>query len=649
MSQEQSKKSWTQEQGAIISSKEERVVVNAFAGSGKTTTLVGYTKKRPETKFGYLCFNAENAKEARGRFPENVTAFTGHGLAMKYVGWRYRHKLARSELKPIGIAQAYGVDNKLAHSALRGLRAWFSSDRERITDVMSSGTERDLALQIWKDACDSRNEVIPMPHDGYLKLFSQRNQELPFDHLLFDEAQDANPIMLGILRRQQMPLAVVGDRYQSIYGFRGAVNAMEAFEGAQFQLTQSWRFGPEVARVANLLLRQLGEERELKGCGAATQIHNEQPEGIGTYTFLGRTNASVIEHAMAATGKALSFAGGIKEYRVDRILDAYRLYAHEPSAIKDADIRKFKSWDELQKYMEDVDDKELKSISHLVENYKDTIPERIADLKQRASGPADVADLELATAHRSKGLERRHVVLGEFFDWDKFQQAKAKGDIDAFQEEMHLLYVALTRAQETLTLNSTLKSAILEAKAAHSLVSDRDNGRARALSDAGPIEVRKWGATTPAALAVVREEDCTFLTDWGGVFIPDNIAGSGLRGSDVQQMIKAFNGDACFVVLRGGDAGILVEETFNASAEHLSDGERQALLAAMGRSVSPGANYWAFQGPGDGDTLTLRAFLAADAVSSQRVAAIVEVLSQLREQHEPVRSAAPAMSAVPAL
>ena len=49
-----------------------------------------------------------------------------------------------------------------------------------------------------------------MPHDGYLKLFALSKPNLQ-DVLLFDEAQDTNPVTTGLLVAQAHPIVIVGD------------------------------------------------------------------------------------------------------------------------------------------------------------------------------------------------------------------------------------------------------------------------------------------------------------------------------------------------------------------------------------------------------------------------------------------------------
>ena len=83
---------------------------------------------------------------------------------------------------------------------------------------------------------------------------------------MFDEAQDADPIMLNVLNNQSAQVIYVGDRHQQIYAFRGAVNAMQSLEIPETRLSQSFRFGQDIADLANtILFNVLDEEIPLRG------------------------------------------------------------------------------------------------------------------------------------------------------------------------------------------------------------------------------------------------------------------------------------------------------------------------------------------------------------------------------------------------
>ena len=142
---------------------------------------------------------------------------------------------------------------------------------------------------------------LRLPHDGYLKRFMLRNVALTqWDTLLVDEFQDANPATAVIVKRQNhMRRIVVGDNNQSIYGFRGAVDAMNFLSGEQRTLTQSFRFGASVARAANAVLAQKGETLEVVGRGGPSQVlFCSAPREV---MLLAQTNAQAIQAAKVIT------------------------------------------------------------------------------------------------------------------------------------------------------------------------------------------------------------------------------------------------------------------------------------------------------------------------------------------------------------
>jgi len=86
---------------------------------------------------------------------------------------------------------------------------------------------------------------------------------LPGTLLLCDECQDMDGCQVDWIdgqRERGAHVVLVGDPAQTIYGFRGAKSTfMLGCEGEDCRLTQSWRFGRQIARAANTVL--LAKER----------------------------------------------------------------------------------------------------------------------------------------------------------------------------------------------------------------------------------------------------------------------------------------------------------------------------------------------------------------------------------------------------
>jgi len=90
----------TPEQAGIIATKLEPgqvMVVNAVAGSGKTSTLQLYVDAYPEKKFLYLAFGKAQADEAKDRFNQNAECRTTHSLAYRETGAPYAKKQTKGD------------------------------------------------------------------------------------------------------------------------------------------------------------------------------------------------------------------------------------------------------------------------------------------------------------------------------------------------------------------------------------------------------------------------------------------------------------------------------------------------------------------------------------------------------------------------
>src|SRR6202012_871263 len=109
--------------------------------------------------------------------------------------------------------------------------------------------------------------------DIYLKVWAQTEPRIAANFILFDEAQDSDGVMLSTLALQRhAQIIYVGDPYQQIYEWRGAVNAMAQIHAPEFALTESFRFGPTCAALASRILALLGERTPVRGQDAIGSI-----------------------------------------------------------------------------------------------------------------------------------------------------------------------------------------------------------------------------------------------------------------------------------------------------------------------------------------------------------------------------------------
>lgn len=468
----------TSEQQAVLAQpvgKGEILLLNAYAGSGKTTTLELIARTNPQLKFLYLCFNRDNAQEAQHRFPPNCECSTIHSKAWHAVGKLYR---AQAPLRPRIVMEAFDLSTPaLGVYVIDTLNAFLhSTDEEPLPGHLTTapGTPEPtrhrvltVVCTLWQRMQDPAESELPMTHDGYLKLWALQSPSLRgYDIIFLDEAQDTNSVTLALVLEQatckSAGVILVGDTHQSIYAWRHAVDAMEQVATRAtwcFPLTESFRFGPGIAMDASIILNELKDDPvALSGRAAST----DKPTN---FAVLARTNATLIASALekARTGMAIHFAGTSAKgnwdpfvpYKFQLTLDIYRLWNDQARLVRDSYMKKFKSFEEVEEHARGEGehrhgrDIELALQIELVKEHGRAIP-KFLDLLRRQSCSPEEAGLTFSTVHRAKGREWDAVhILDDFIN---------PGDQEALQalspavrtEEFNILYVAITRAKKKL-------------------------------------------------------------------------------------------------------------------------------------------------------------------------------------------------------
>ena len=460
----------TEEQHAIIQyplQAHDVLKIIAFAGTGKTTTLVHFAAARPQWQFLYVAFNKSVQVEATRKFPQNVLCKTAHSLAWPQCGAQYRHKII-GQLRVNQIMDALKLTQyDVAKLTLETLGRFLVSAEARMQphhipelarSLYASKTMPDfvqLAERLWHRMQQPQDATVGMLHDGYLKLYQQSHPVLDFDCILLDEAQDTNPATADILLSQLCAKVVVGDPHQQIYRFRGAVDIMDGMEASTtMHLTQSFRFGTKVAQLATRLLTTFkAETRQVDGRNGEGSIGTV----AGPHTVIARTNAALFDEAVALYPQHwLGFVGGIYGYRFSLIVDTYYLYARQPARIRDGYIKSFPSFAAMKYFAETVKDWELTSRCKIVEKYQHQIPDLVAWITAKAVEALDDAEVVLTTAHKSKGLEFPQVKLTDDFMPLMQSDTQVLPQDKIVPDEVNLLYVAITRTTTRVELPGSL-------------------------------------------------------------------------------------------------------------------------------------------------------------------------------------------------
>jgi len=478
------------EQSAALSSTARRLLVRAKAGNGKTSLLIEHALRNPDDKILYVTFGKANKDDAAARFPSNVTTKTSHGLAWE-VGGQFKKTGKQGDLYPSQLVKAYSIPMAFARHLLDTLHNYMVSADADILPVhvpsMLQGDDRPkmvewaehvwtdlLRLRQWSRGCGEtqaeRAEFLDttplrMPHDGYLKLWSLGNPDLSYryNQILLDEYQDTNPVFAAVILRQTCPVRLAGDEFQAIFGFRGAYST---FDPAQFDevvsLSESHRFGPGIANLATMLLREFaGEQVPVRSSrdDLATQFVVDRTR---PYAVIGRTNAKLFASAVSLLGsQRLYFVGGIDEYPFDKLVEVHHLRAGTGVRLRDPLISAFSSFQQLEQYANDTDDKEVHALISVAKQYGDQVPMLVDQVKAACVSKIEDATVVLTTAHRCKGFEFPQVVLlGDFINLITDAGLPLSLDTPELRQELHLLYVALTRTMHSIELNEQILAVI---------------------------------------------------------------------------------------------------------------------------------------------------------------------------------------------
>lgn len=482
----------TEEQSLILNCVGNVVFIQAFAGSGKTSTLQMYTKHYRSKKFLYLAFNRSAKEHAEKHFGDNVHCRTIDSLCFEFAhaGNKTIEVLNKSTLKkyyPEECANAKILQNTLSFMAC-------FLENNKYKDVQTAwmsnqGYGRSAynnAYKLWKDI--QQADCPWTTHDFNRKMCLTHSKsvcqilESQYDSILVDESQDLNSTMLEIIAHYGKQKIFVGDVNQAIYSFMGNVNTFSLLTPTDsFMLSTSFRFGQCIAERAqwcidvkkrltdrtepppsNTLLNYFKtiprlsvplDNHTIKSHGkildtvknalneSAQESSKDYCESMKTpYTILSRYNSTLFLCAQREVllGNRTIYWNGRDDYfaKVEAMLPLR----------KDSKV-----WNEKKKRAQDDDDLECLNIMRLVEANSVQSIQAIVSRLQECTRQEKEADVVLSTVHKAKGLEWPSVIVSQDISYTiRRLFTKKKMNTEKLIEECNIYYVACTRAQNTL-------------------------------------------------------------------------------------------------------------------------------------------------------------------------------------------------------
>lgn len=470
----------TQEQQAIITSALQRqnLAITAFAGAAKTTTCSMIAKELTRPSL-YIAFNKSIATEASEKFPIHVDCKTLHSLA--YADIIPPNKMFKKVSGFVDTKEVIALLDKqlelytdvevleIIYQVIDVIKYFCQSadfSLEEFSDVYLSekfNSEdrtfyRSLVVQVWS-AMTSKSSSLKMTHDVYLKLFQLSKPTLDqYEVIYLDEAQDSNPVSLDIFYRQtHAQLVMVGDPYQSIYEWRGAVNAFESVPTsfARKELTESFRFTQEIADLASKLTYIAGNDTQIKGLASSGEIVSK--------ATICRTNASILQHLLSAVQNKN------KVFVLADLQDLWSKMYHISALVGGAKPRYpnkslvgFHSFDELKREAEhSAELRKLLNLSSILASGKGTHA-NIVSIKEVIVEDVNDADFTISTIHKAKGLEYSFVELDE--DILDLEEERPLVEVLKDGQTLNLIYVAITRAKYGISIPASVHEVLRQAE-----------------------------------------------------------------------------------------------------------------------------------------------------------------------------------------
>lgn len=451
-------------------------VVEAVAGSGKTTTIVNAIAQLPAGASSiFLAFNKSIAEELRAR---GVNGSTFHALALnglrgtlppkfKIEGSKVAKIFRTIVAEPLQESLA-DVPRLVSLGKNYGIGA-FDNLPNTPTTWRNIIAHHDLTFDDETKACEFASRILRISNDDrntidfddmlYLNILLAARMP-KFDYLFVDEAQDTNGIQLAVLEKCLTPesrIIFVGDSHQAIYGFRGAgtdsiSRIITAFDASTLPLSVSYRCSRAVVNLAKRYVPQI-EPSDSAPDGSVSH-HNAWtadviPDGAA---IICRNTRPIIRTAydLLRAGRRVQVLGRDIGTAFKAILKKCKAPTLEELIVsvekrRDAEVMRETARENDAKAAA-IDDRYNSLLMILNQLDPATsvreVPAAIDELFADHPGA-----IQLATVHKAKGLEWDNVFI---LDFDTLMPSRWAREGWQLDQEHNIIYVAITRAKEHL-------------------------------------------------------------------------------------------------------------------------------------------------------------------------------------------------------
>lgn len=457
----------------VATSESRSLIVEALAGSGKTTTGVEMLKLVPTNQdVLFVAFNKHIATELAKRAPSHVKVSTYHSLGYSSVRQafgdvrvdenkvdnilssimdKYVYKPIFSTIKQlVSLVKANLTGTSV--SELLDMADHYGIELNGDSELIFSTVAKVVGMSGSMTAVIDYDDMCWMPVAQSLPMKQ-------YDFLFIDEAQDTNKVQIALALKsikENGRIVAVGDRHQSLYGFRGAdVNAIpnliESLEADVLPLSITYRNPKLVVELVNQKFPEIPlQAADWAKDGVIRYIHASEAliEYKAGDMVLCRCNAPLVEPAFALIRR------GVKAIIRGRDIGSNLLSLVRKMRVNSLQDLITKLTEYKVKEMAKLQAAEKNNQAQSLEDKVDTIIalsdgiDTIVELEDRIETifSDDQAGVVFSSVHRAKGLEAEKVYL---LHPELMPHKSAKKDWEV-QQERNIEYVALTRTLSEL-------------------------------------------------------------------------------------------------------------------------------------------------------------------------------------------------------
>lgn len=463
-------------------------IVNAVAGSGKTTTIIKAMEKTIGNAI-FLAFNKSIATELSKKVPSNVETSTLHAAGLKIIrSYKNKFKIETKKIEwilndyqPLAIIDSMDWETKGDLYRTRNVvKKMVGLVKNTFTDYTNSEALQNLADFYDVEYFPAYQEHIKYVIEESLRRYEKRGQidfddmiwipvimkmkmKYKYDWVFVDETQDLNKTQLELVLKLVKDIGriiAVGDPKQSIYGFRGADtgamdNMKSVLNATELPLSVCYRCpSSHVDNVKNLVPQIESFDKAIEGTIESIEDNKfiEKVTAENNPLILSRVNSLCTKYALQllAEGYKAVIKGKdfgrmlqniIKKLKAKSLNDLHKkLYNW-----KENEISKLNKRNASVSLKDNVNDK-YNTLIAIIDSC-DSLQCVTVTLERLFSDDDNVNCFTFSTVHKAKGLEAETVYILAPSMFPLIWKNQLTWE---YEQELNIKYVAYTRSLNKL-------------------------------------------------------------------------------------------------------------------------------------------------------------------------------------------------------